>query len=98
MWCESISNAHVAPADRDRLVFEPSAADELPGRRILLDELALCRVVPDPSDPRPLPNVVRRWIEATVNGIRTPGDLLVDLPPRVIVGHRPLAVNAAAMA
>ena len=58
--------AHVAPADRDRLVFEPSAADELPGRRILLDELALCRVVPDPSDPRPLPNVVRRWIEATV--------------------------------
>jgi hypothetical protein len=54
----------VPPADRDRLVFEPSAADELPGRRILLDDAPLCRVVPDPSDPRPLPSVVRRWIDA----------------------------------
>jgi len=48
----------------DRLVFEPSAADDFPGRRILLDDAPLCRVVPDPSDPRPLPTVVRRWIEA----------------------------------
>jgi hypothetical protein len=54
----------VPSADRDRLVFEPSAVDDLPGRRILLDEAPLCRVVPDPSDPRPLPTVVRRWIDA----------------------------------
>lgn len=56
----------VPAADRDRLVFEPSSVDELPGRRILLDDQPLCRVVPDPSDPRPLPTVVRRWIDAAV--------------------------------
>lgn len=53
------------PADaRSQLVFEPSSADELPGRRILLGDEPLCRVVPDPSDPRPLPTVIHRWIEA----------------------------------
>ncbi|MBV9951420.1 MAG: AAA family ATPase [Acidimicrobiia bacterium] len=42
--------------------------------------------------------VERRWVEATVNGARPPDDLLADLPPAVVVGHRPLAVVAAATA
>lgn len=52
------------PADqRDQIIFEPSSADELPGRRVILNGEPLCRVVPDASDPRPLPKVVHRFID-----------------------------------
>jgi hypothetical protein len=59
----------VPPESRSQIVFEPSSADELPGRRILLGGEALCRVVPDPSDPRPLPSVIHRWIETAAAAV-----------------------------
>lgn len=60
----SYLHERVAADDRADLVIEPSSADELPGRRIVLHDQPLCRVVPDPSDPRPLPAVINRWIDA----------------------------------
>jgi hypothetical protein len=55
--------------ERSRLVFEPSSADELPGRRILFGDEPLCRVVPDPSDPRPLPGLIAKHIEAATEAL-----------------------------
>jgi hypothetical protein len=54
----------VAPELRAHLVFEPMSADELPGRRIRLDDEPLCRVVPNPADPRPLPALIGKHIDA----------------------------------
>jgi hypothetical protein len=52
------------PTDRSGLVYEPSSVDELPGRRILVNGEPLCRVVPDPFDPRPLPGLINKLIDA----------------------------------
>ncbi len=61
----------VPPNERAEIVIEPSAADDLPGRRIVCKGEPLCRVVPDPSDPRPLPIVVRRFIDAAAAAVST---------------------------
>jgi hypothetical protein len=48
------------------LVIEPAHADLRPGRRVLYAGSPLCRIIGDPSDPRPLNAVARALIEAEV--------------------------------
>lgn len=41
----------------DGVTIEPSTADDRPGRKLAIDGVTVCRVVGDPSDPRPFSTV-----------------------------------------
>jgi hypothetical protein len=51
----------------DGVTIDPPTADDRPGRRLAVDGVTVCRVIGDPSDPRPFSTVALNLLRAAAS-------------------------------